>query len=241
MAIPDNPCGFGSRIRRHVVQSGSDIKKLFSHAASVAGDHWKTTAVFLLIILAVAAMLKPNEMWLLKQIQGFNPSGGNALRETARQICYWGDYHTGTLILCLTLWVIALIKRSSYLRHTALVCLLAAGLAGLFTDVLRCSLGRARPNSGLQDDFYGFSLKSKYQGFPSGHATTAFGTAVPIAILCPPLALPSLAIAASVGWSRLYVNAHRPTDVLVGCGVGVAFGGVFGFAARRKLQAERGN
>ncbi|MDD5035406.1 MAG: phosphatase PAP2 family protein [Methylococcaceae bacterium] len=224
-------------IRRYLNDSGSDIRQLCIKSMASARDHWKPLAAFMAVILVLAAALKPFEMDILERVQSFKPSDG-LVYQIARQISFWGDYHTGTLILSAILWCAGFFRHSAQLRNAALVCLLAAGLAGLFTDIFRYGLGRARPNAGVEDGLYGFSLSSKFHGFPSGHTTTAFGTAVPIAILFPPLAVPSLAVAASVGWSRLYLNYHRPTDVLVGAGVGISFGMAFGLATRRKCRSE---
>jgi hypothetical protein len=64
------------------------------------------------------------------------------------------------------------------------------------------------------DGFYGPSPSYQMQAFPSGHAAAVFGTSIPI-LLSHPLAGAPLAVAAStVGWSRLFLNRHHPTDVV---------------------------
>jgi undecaprenyl-diphosphatase len=63
------------------------------------------------------------------------------------------------------------------------------------------------------------------QSFPSGHAATSFAGAVLLAYFFPRLAPAFLALAALVAFSRVYVGAHYPADVLAGAAVGtlVAF------------------
>ena len=62
--------------------------------------------------------------------------------------------------------------------------------------------------------------------FPAGHAATAFAGATILAYVAP-RALPLLALVASViGFSRVYVGVHYPTDVLAGAAIGIVVGAV---------------
>ncbi|HWG83834.1 MAG TPA: phosphatase PAP2 family protein [Deinococcales bacterium] len=56
--------------------------------------------------------------------------------------------------------------------------------------------------------------------FPSGHATRAFALAVAAALLWPRWRWPLLLAAAWVGFSRAYIGAHWPLDVLAGAVLG---------------------
>lgn len=58
--------------------------------------------------------------------------------------------------------------------------------------------------------------------FPSGHAATSFAGATLLALLAPRFAVPLLALAALIAWSRVYVGVHFPLDVLAGAALGVA-------------------
>lgn len=62
--------------------------------------------------------------------------------------------------------------------------------------------------------------------FPAGHAATAFAGAVLLSSLRPRLAPWFLLLAAAIGFSRVYVGVHYPTDVLAGAALGAAVGGV---------------
>lgn len=59
--------------------------------------------------------------------------------------------------------------------------------------------------------------------FPSGHTTLAFSTAASVAITRKQwtVTLPITLWAGSVGYSRMYLGRHYPTDVLGGVAVGV--------------------
>jgi undecaprenyl-diphosphatase len=77
--------------------------------------------------------------------------------------------------------------------------------------------------------------------FPSGHATTAFAAAAAVGMLHPRLRWPLLAVAAVVGFSRVYLGVHWGLDVLAGAALGTAIGVACALLARRlvRLRAVR--
>jgi membrane-associated phospholipid phosphatase len=79
--------------------------------------------------------------------------------------------------------------------------------------------------------------------FPSGHTSMAFGTATSIVLAYPKwyIAVPSFAWAVSMGYSRMYLGVHYPSDVAAGAfiGAGSAFIGHYGMKYLRKKLAAR--
>jgi undecaprenyl-diphosphatase len=60
--------------------------------------------------------------------------------------------------------------------------------------------------------------------FPSGHTTFAFSQAVIYSHHYPGLTIPLYLFAATVGFSRMYLGEHYPTDVIGGAVLGLVTG-----------------
>jgi undecaprenyl-diphosphatase len=72
--------------------------------------------------------------------------------------------------------------------------------------------------------------------FPAGHAATSFAAATLLSYVAPRAAPFLFALAALIGFSRVYVGVHYPTDVLGGAAIGCAVGLVSVLLVRRRPE-----
>ncbi len=200
---------------------------------------WKWPALILTIAVALVAffLIFPNDREWFRWIRGdMDPE----LREFAQAVGGLGSYAQYNLAVVLGLWLAGKIWRSRSLQRLAAVVVVTTVAAGLFCNVFRFGLGRARPFTGEEPmQFYGPQIHAKYHGFPSGHTSTAFGTAIPILMVRPEIGVPVTAFAGLMGWARIYDKAHYPGDVLVGAYIGTLFGMAGGLPLRRVLKRGR--
>jgi undecaprenyl-diphosphatase len=71
--------------------------------------------------------------------------------------------------------------------------------------------------------------------FPSGHAAAAFAGALLLSAAFPALAPVFFAYAIVVGFARVYLGVHYPSDVLIGAGAGIVLAAVLGTVIRAVL------
>ncbi len=107
----------------------------------------------------------------------------------------------------------ALIRNSIYTGATVLT-------SAIISSILKYSINRTRP-------FITYPILEKMTSagspsFPSGHTSDAFALATCISIAYPKwyVIVPSYAWAGAVGYSRMDLGVHYPSDVLMGAVIG---------------------
>lgn len=98
----------------------------------------------------------------------------------------------------------------------------AIGLNVLLTSGLKYAINRPRPYVRYPNDIIKRADVGKYS-FPSGHTSTAFATATALTLSTKKwyVAVPSYAYACAVGYSRMRLGVHFPSDVLGGMVIGI--------------------
>lgn len=117
------------------------------------------------------------------------------------------------------------------------VSTLTAMLLGLLVTNLTIKplVARTRPWIAM-NAFTALVTSSDLNSFPSGHTCAAFAFSVALSATLPQKWAKATAIAAAalMGFSRLYVGVHFPSDVLAGAVIG-AICGVIGALISRKI------
>ena len=114
----------------------------------------------------------------------------------------------------------ALIEKDDDMLKNALYIGVSVGVGGVLTQVLKYSINRPRPYTAYSDiTAYAFETSLS---FPSGHTSLAFSSATALCLKYPKwyVIAPSMLWACSVGYSRMNLGVHYPSDVLAGAIVG---------------------
>lgn len=115
---------------------------------------------------------------------------------------------------------IAFIKKDSASKSNAILVCGSFLVDAVFSTGLKYAVNRHRPF-----DTYPFIDKETSGGspsFPSGHTSSAFAIATSISITCPKwyIITPAFLWAGAVGYSRMDLGVHYPSDVLAGALIG---------------------
>ena len=113
-----------------------------------------------------------------------------------------------------------LLKDDEELLHNACLIFGSTAIAAGITTILKYSVNRYRPFVTYPD-----ITQKAYAGspsFPSGHTSNAFSTATSLSLAYPKwyIIVPSYAWAGTVGYSRMHLGVHYPSDVLAGALIG---------------------
>jgi membrane-associated phospholipid phosphatase len=88
------------------------------------------------------------------------------------------------------------------------------------SNALKYSVNRERPFITYPDIIKKTDCNSP--SFPSGHTANAFATATSLSLVYPEwyIIIPSFVYAGTVGYARMHLGVHYPSDVLAGAAIG---------------------
>ncbi|KAB2660308.1 MAG: phosphatase PAP2 family protein [Verrucomicrobia bacterium] len=212
-----------------------------SKSANLSAEQAKSTSINKLILAWIGAFATvilvsfSLDETIRNYVQENQNQNTNSL---ARLVSHYSELHF--LLICLIPAAIYCHRRRQRLASKLILGMVLGSLiAGSVTLSIRCSTGRTRPSAQIPQGWYGLRHDGKwlvgvydYNAFPSGHTGAAAGF---VAVLLFQrrrgwwylvLTVPAL-----VGWSRIYLDRHRISDVV--CGTMIGLGG--GWVAARLI------
>jgi len=112
------------------------------------------------------------------------------------------------------IWIDAKIKHNKANEYRAYTIAGSVIIAAGATEAMKIIFDRPRPYE-KYSGVYPYKI-DEGQSFPSGHASLAFATATSLSLQYKKwyVVVPAYVWAAGVGYSRLYLGAHYPTDII---------------------------
>jgi membrane-associated phospholipid phosphatase len=188
-----------------------------------------------LIFLLLGCFCAQAQNWDINTVKYINPQNPDSrfFRNTSSSVYFIG---TGAPVAVLLAGVI---NKDSSLKFKSYEMFGAAIIELSVSAILKNSINRSRPDEKYPADIYPYKdLTGK--SLPSGHTSMAFATAASLSLQFKKwyVIVPSYLWAATVGYSRMYLGVHYPSDVMVGAVVGVGSAYLANWLNRRFIQKK---
>lgn len=152
---------------------------------------------------------------LLKQINPSNPnsSAWKNVSSTAEPLCVAAP---------IGMFAVSLINHDQNLKKNSFKLAESLVATAAIAEVMKLTINRDRPFVKYPLDVFPNQIDETGKSMPSGHTAFAFTTATSIYLAYPKwyVAVPAFTWATAVGYSRMYLGQHYPSDVLIGAIVG---------------------
>jgi len=175
--------------------------------------------IFLFALLTLSLIWSVGQRWDSKIFRLFNQRGYPKWLDHSM----WLFTQLGNMLAA---FILAFVFFLQGYRYLAVEIILATLLLWLLVETVKALAVRDRPFLTLEDTRV-IGWREKGDSFPSGHTTQIFFLVTLLTLRFVPgpgISLALYTLAAFVGFTRIYVGAHYPRDVLGGAALGSIWG-----------------
>ncbi len=170
----------------------------------------------LAIITGLATTAQSIDLQLLKAVNATDHNGWDrAMDYTSASI------YPAMIVAPGTLLITGFATKNKTMVRNGIKTGIALGTTLVITTGLKYAVARQRPYITYPNDVVERASESSYS-FPSGHTSAAFSLATSVTLSCKKwyVAVPCYLYAGAVGYSRMRLGVHYPSDVLAGALIG---------------------
>ena len=173
--------------------------------------------LFLFLALQLQLLVAQNaDINLLRNINSSSPSGDNFFKLVSQSAS------PVSLLAPIGLFAAGYLEKDKSLKEKAIFVAATVLVSSAVSTGLKYAIQRDRPFVTYPNLIYKKSDGGS-PSFPSGHTSVAFASATSLTLAFPKwyVGVPAFAWAGAVGYSRMHLGVHYPSDVLAGAAVGI--------------------
>lgn len=166
------------------------------------------------------------------------------INSSTHQSSYWRTMNKSVYPISiaspLTILSIGYLQKEKQLQQQGWQNIGALVINTVVTQGLKYAINRERPYEKYPAVIYPYQIDND-PSFPSGHTSTAFATATTLSIHFKKwyVVVPAYTWAASVGYARMYLGEHYPTDVLAGAIIGTGSAFLSNWITKKYFQKKK--